>query len=79
MQLWGHNTHWNETHNLYEVALKFVLSDSRVHVANVDMRWPHEVAQNVALLDSFDPPFDIADLPRMTAHIYRTDDERHTA
>jgi aryl-alcohol dehydrogenase-like predicted oxidoreductase len=45
---------WDEAHDLYEVALKFVLSDSRVHVANVGMQ-----------------------LPRMTAHIYQTDDEMH--
>jgi aryl-alcohol dehydrogenase-like predicted oxidoreductase len=68
---------WNEAHDLYQVALKFVLSDSRVHVANVGMRGPDEVAKNVALAESFTPPFDMAALPRMTAHIYRTDDERH--
>jgi aryl-alcohol dehydrogenase-like predicted oxidoreductase len=68
---------WDEAHNLYETALKFVLSDSRIHVANVGMRWSHEVAKNVALAESFVPPFDMAQLPRMTAHIYKTDDERH--
>ena len=70
---------WQEAHDLYETALKFVLSDSRVHVANVGMRWPHEVARNVDLLASFEPPFDVAELPRLTAHIYRTDDEMHDA
>jgi aryl-alcohol dehydrogenase-like predicted oxidoreductase len=68
---------WDGAHNLYEVALKYVLSDSRVHVANVGMRWPEEVARNVALVESFVPPFDMANLPRMTAHIYQTEDERH--
>jgi aryl-alcohol dehydrogenase-like predicted oxidoreductase len=66
---------WEQAHDLYEVCLKFVLSDSRVHVANVGMRWPEEVAKNVALVSSFAPTFDMADLPRMTAHIYRTEDE----
>jgi len=66
---------WAETSELYEVCLRFVLSDSRVHVANVGMRWPDEVAKNVALASRFEPAFDMADLPRMTAHIYRTDDE----
>ena len=28
------------SNEVYEVALKCVLSDSRVHVANVGMRWP---------------------------------------
>lgn len=66
---------WNQAHDLYEVALKFVLSDSRVHVANVGMRWPEEVTRNVALVEAFSPHFDIAKLPRLTAEIYRTDDE----
>lgn len=65
---------WRED-ELYEIALKFVLSDSRVHVANLGMRWPEEVAKNVALAESFRPAFDMADLPRGTAAIYRTDDE----
>ena len=47
---------WQQAHDLYDVALKFVLSDSRVHVANVGMRWPEEVARNVALVESFRPP-----------------------
>jgi predicted aldo/keto reductase-like oxidoreductase len=68
---------WQQAHDLYEVALKFVLSDSRVHVANVGMRWPAEVAANVALAESFTPSFDMANLPRLTAEIYRTDDQRH--
>jgi len=68
---------WQEVHDLYEVALKFVLSDSRVHAANVGMRWPEEVAKNVALVESFTPEFDMADLPRGTAAIYQTDDEMH--
>jgi len=66
---------WQEAHDLYEVALKFALSDSRVHAANVGMRWPEEVAKNVALVESFRPEFDMADLPRGTAAIYHTDDE----
>ena len=64
---------WPEQ-EVYEVALKYVLSDSRVHVANVGMRWPHEVDQNVDLVEAFRPPFDAADLPRLTANIYRTAD-----
>jgi aryl-alcohol dehydrogenase-like predicted oxidoreductase len=66
---------WQDAHDLHEVALKFVLSDSRVHVAIVGMRWPEEVAKNVSLLESFQPPFDMASLPRLTAEIYRTEDE----
>ena len=67
---------WPEA-EVYEVALKYVLSDSRVHVANVGMRWPAEVEKNVALARAFRPPagFDAADLPRLTAGIYRVSDE----
>jgi aryl-alcohol dehydrogenase-like predicted oxidoreductase len=68
---------WDAARGLYEVALKFVLSDSRVHVANVGMRSPEEVTRNVALAEAFVPPFDMAELPRSTADIYRTDDEMH--
>ncbi len=66
---------WQAARDLSEVALKYVLSDSRVHVANVGMRWPEEVARNAALAESFQPPFDMARLPRLTAEIYRTEDE----
>jgi len=66
---------WQAARDVYEVALKFVLSDRRVHVANVGMRWPEEVARNVALAETFAPPYDVADLPRLTAGIYRTEDE----
>lgn len=69
---------WPEE-ELYALALKFVLSDSRVHVANLGMRWPEEVARNVALASSFRPPFDMADLPRGTAAIYATDDQMRGA
>jgi aryl-alcohol dehydrogenase-like predicted oxidoreductase len=66
---------WHDAHDLYEVALKYVLSDSRVHVANVGMRWPEEVQKNVSLANSFKPPFDMSELPRMTAHIYNAEDD----
>jgi aryl-alcohol dehydrogenase-like predicted oxidoreductase len=68
---------WQAAHDLYDASLKFVLSDSRVHVANVGMRWPEEVARNVAMIGSFQPTFDMAELPRFTADIYKTDDQRH--
>lgn len=67
---------WSER-DVYEVALKYVLADSRVHVANVGMRWPREVDENVALVEAFRPPegFDVAELPRLTAGIYRVTDQ----
>ena len=65
---------WDEA-DVYEVALKYVLSDSRVHAANVGMRWPKEVDRNVDLVESFTPQHDVANLPRLTAGIYKTADE----
>lgn len=65
---------WREE-DVYEVALKYVLSDSRVHVANVGMRWPDEVDRNVDLVESFIASFDVATLPRLTAGIYKEADQ----
>jgi aryl-alcohol dehydrogenase-like predicted oxidoreductase len=65
---------------VYELTLKFVLADSRVHVANIGMRWPAEVDKNCDLIDSFEPTADMADMPRLTAGIYAAEDqERATA
>ena len=38
---------WQSARDLYEVALKFVLSDSRVHAGIIGMRWPEEVEHNL--------------------------------
>jgi len=56
--------------DLNEACLKFVLADSRVHVANVGMRWPEEVEKNVRLVDEFVPALDVAELPRGTNKVY---------
>ncbi|MCB0185654.1 MAG: aldo/keto reductase [Caldilineaceae bacterium] len=66
---------WQDANDLYTVALQFVLSDSRVHLPIVGMRWPEEVARNVALVENFQPSYDMAALPRLTAGIYRSEDE----
>ena len=63
--------------DLYDLALRFVLSDSRVHVANVGMRWPHEVKKNADTVRRLQSHFDMKLLPRLTAGIYKTDDELH--
>ena len=62
------------TAEVYALALQFVLADSRVHVANVGMRWPEEVDRNVALVEQFVPPTDFANLPRLTADVYKVED-----
>jgi predicted aldo/keto reductase-like oxidoreductase len=66
---------WQQARDIYEVALKFILGDSRVHAAIVGMRTPAEVERNMTLLEEFEPEFDMADIPRWTAEIYRTEDE----
>lgn len=68
-----------EVLDLYEVSLKFVLSDSRVHAGIVGMRWPEEVARNVALVTGWRPPFDFAEMPRLTFEIYKADDNDRAA
>lgn len=65
---------WQEAHDLFEVCLKFVLSDSRVTAPIVGMRWPGEVDRNVDFVDDYRPGFDLADLPRMTADVYSAQD-----
>jgi aryl-alcohol dehydrogenase-like predicted oxidoreductase len=65
---------WKEARDIYEVCLKFVLSDPRVHAPIVGMRWPEEVEKNVRLVEEFEPPLDVAALPRLTAGIYKAED-----
>jgi len=65
---------WQEAHDVYEVALKFVLSDSRIASGIVGMRWPEEVERNVALLTDWAPTVDIATMPRLTFEVYRAED-----
>jgi aryl-alcohol dehydrogenase-like predicted oxidoreductase len=65
---------WTSARNPYEVSLKFVLSDSRVHSGLIGMRWPSEVDDNVALVDGWTPPIDIAALPRLTVDVYKAQD-----
>jgi aryl-alcohol dehydrogenase-like predicted oxidoreductase len=60
--------------DLDSACLRFVLSDSRVHVAHIGMRWPEEVDANVGLVDAYEPPYDVADLPRGTGTVYEAQD-----
>jgi aryl-alcohol dehydrogenase-like predicted oxidoreductase len=60
--------------DLYEIALKFVLSDSRIAAGIVGMRFPHEVEQNAKLVEGFTPPSDFATMPRLTFEVYRAED-----
>jgi hypothetical protein len=66
---------WQQVHDLYEVSLKFVLSDSRVHAGIIGMRWPEEVARNVALVKDWQPPIDFAAMPRLTFEVYKAEDQ----
>jgi aryl-alcohol dehydrogenase-like predicted oxidoreductase len=70
---------WQQVHDLYEVSLKFVLSDSRVHAGIVGMRWPEEVARNVALVKGWKPAVDFAAMPRLTFEVYKAEDQDRAA
>jgi aryl-alcohol dehydrogenase-like predicted oxidoreductase len=62
-------------HNLYDLSLKFILSDSRVHSGIIGMRWPAEVERNAQVVRSWVPPTDIAAMPRTTFQLYATEDK----
>ena len=62
-----------DTKDLYEVALKFVLSDSRVHAGIVGARWPHEVEDNLRIVEGWTPPIDFATMPRLTFEVYKAE------
>ena len=70
---------WQKAHDLYEVALKFVLSDSRIHAGIIGMRSPAEVARNVQLVRGWQPPLDVAALPRLTFQVYQAEDHERAA
>jgi hypothetical protein len=40
-----------------DCCLKYLLSDRRIHLINLGMRWEHEVATNSQLVDAFEPPY----------------------
>jgi aryl-alcohol dehydrogenase-like predicted oxidoreductase len=65
---------WQSARDLYEVALKFVLSDSRVTAGIVGVRWPEEVEQNIKLVEGWQPPIDFATMPRLTFEVYKAED-----
>jgi aryl-alcohol dehydrogenase-like predicted oxidoreductase len=66
----------SEQFNLYETCLRFTLSDSRVHVGIIGARWPEEVLENIRIAEAWVPPFDFADMPRLTFKVYEADDRR---
>ncbi len=65
---------WVRARDPYEVCLAFVLSDPRVHVALVGMRWPEEVEDNIRLMEAFEARLDVSTVPRLTAGIYGSED-----
>lgn len=65
---------WQGAHDLYDVSLKFVLADSRVHSGLISMRFPEEVDLNVNIANDWVPPIDFATLPRLTFQVYESED-----
>jgi aryl-alcohol dehydrogenase-like predicted oxidoreductase len=60
--------------DLYDLALKFVLSDSRIHAGIVGARWPYEVEENLKIARDWKPPVDFATMPRLTFEVYKAED-----
>ena len=67
---------WIAARDPYEVCLRFVLSDPRVHNALVGVRWPHEVDRNLAVAEDFAADIDLSTVPLRTAGIYKEQDMR---
>jgi aryl-alcohol dehydrogenase-like predicted oxidoreductase len=65
---------WQQAHDLYDASLRFVLSDNRVHVANIGMRWSHEIAHNIRIAESLEHAPNMAEVPRMTISVYQAED-----
>jgi len=65
----------SDTIDLNELCLKFIFSDSRVHMANIGMRFPEEVMKNVELLNRYEPSMDLAQTPRMIGTLYKEEDK----
>lgn len=65
---------WQQAHDLYDAALKFVLSDSRIHAGIIGMRWPQEVQDNVRIVEGWKPTTDFAEMPRVTFGVYQAED-----
>lgn len=65
---------WPAAKDPYEVCLRFVLSDPRVHTALVGARWPHEIDRNIELVETISPEVDLSAVPLRTAGIYQEAD-----
>jgi aryl-alcohol dehydrogenase-like predicted oxidoreductase len=65
---------WQSARDLFEVSLKFVLSDSRIHAGIVGARWPEEVLKNIEMIRGWTPPTDFAAMPRLTFEVYKAED-----
>lgn len=67
---------WQGAHDLYDAALKVVLSDSRVTSAMVGVRFPEEAEQNAKVAEEWHPPVDFVAMPRLTVEVYKVEDAR---
>jgi aryl-alcohol dehydrogenase-like predicted oxidoreductase len=46
---------WAGSSKVRECCLKYLLSDRRIHLINLGMRWEHEVVTNTRLVSDFEP------------------------
>lgn len=70
---------WIKAQSPYTVALRFVLGDPRVHVANVGMRWSTEVDEDVRIAESCSVACDVSLVPRSTVGVFQAEDRERTA
>jgi aryl-alcohol dehydrogenase-like predicted oxidoreductase len=60
---------------IYQAAARhFLIEAGKVNAGIVGMRWPHEVEQNIRLLEGWEPPIDFATMPRLTFEVYKAED-----
>jgi aryl-alcohol dehydrogenase-like predicted oxidoreductase len=65
---------WEAVRDPWEVSLRFVVADSRIHSGIIGMRWPEEVDRNISMIEGWLPPVDFAKAPRLTIEVYREQD-----
>jgi aryl-alcohol dehydrogenase-like predicted oxidoreductase len=65
---------WKGAHDPWQASLRFVVGDSRIHSGIIGMRWAEEVDRNIAMIEDWSPPINLAQAPRTTIEGYRRQD-----
>lgn len=62
---------WANQQDIIAACLKFLLSDPRLHTINIGIRNEDELAQNIDLVNNYEPELNVADLPRSVGQAAR--------